>query len=257
VPQVSPFLLRLFAAYARRYMRRTFHAVRLSRTGKPSQAPDLPLLLYFNHPSWWDPLLGLLLATTLFPERTHYAPIEASALARYRFFSRLGFFGVDSGSMRGAVTFLNIGKTILAQPRTAFWITPQGCFTDPRQRPVRLQSGLGYLARHLDHGMLLPLAIEYPFWQERFPEALVRFGTPIQVVSYPDYSVTEWTRLLATQLEATQDTLAHEACQRDPEAFDVLLGGRSGIGGVYDFWRSWRARLRGERFHKSHGGDGV
>jgi 1-acyl-sn-glycerol-3-phosphate acyltransferase len=257
VPQVSPFWVRLFGAYARRYMRRAFHAVRLSRAGKPPQSPNLPLVLYCNHPSWWDPLLGLILAQTLFAERTHYAPMEASALARYRFFSRLGFFGVASGTMQGAMTFLNVGQAILAQPQTALWITPEGRFTDPRGRPVRLQSGLGYLARNLTDGMFLPIAIEYPFWEERFPEALVRFATPIRVASHPDFSASEWTHLLATQLEATQDALAHDACERDPEAFDVLLRGRVGIGGVYDLWRSWRARLRGERFDKSHGGDDL
>jgi 1-acyl-sn-glycerol-3-phosphate acyltransferase len=253
LPRVSPFLLRLFVAYARRYMGRAFHSVRLCRAGKPLPVPTVPLILYCNHASWWDPLLGLILATSLFPERTHYAPMEARALARYRFFSRLGFFGVESGTRQGAMTFLRLGQAILVRPQTALWITPEGRFTDPRQRPMRLQSGIGHLVHRMDHGLLMPIAIEYPFWEERFPEALVRFGTPVPAEAYLDYDAAAWTNLLAAQLQATQEALAEDACERDPEMFEVLLSGRAGIGGVYDVWRSWRARLRGETFRKSHG----
>ena len=36
----------------------------------------------------------------------------------------------------------------------------------------------GRLARRLDAGIILPLAIEYPFWSEKTPEALLAFGRP-------------------------------------------------------------------------------
>ncbi len=45
-----------------------------------------------------DPLICLRLAAELFPDRTHYGPIDAQALGRYRFFEKLGFFGVEAGT---------------------------------------------------------------------------------------------------------------------------------------------------------------
>src|SRR4051794_7196665 len=89
----SPALWSLFRRYAAGYLRRHFHAVRLSRSGRPPSRPVGPLVIVLNHPSWWDPLVCIAL-TELFPDRTGYAPIEAAALGRYRFFERLGFFGV-------------------------------------------------------------------------------------------------------------------------------------------------------------------
>jgi hypothetical protein len=41
--------------------------------------------------------------------------------------------------------------------------------------------------------------------------------------------------------------------ERDAAQFEVLVGGRAGVGGVYDLWRRLRARLRGEAFRSEHG----
>jgi 1-acyl-sn-glycerol-3-phosphate acyltransferase len=255
LPPLSPLLVRLFTAYARRYLQRSFHAVRLACIGMPPQVPEAPLIIYCNHPSWWDPLLCFVLAYHCFPAHTHYAPIAAEALARYRFFTRLGFFGVTPGTLRGAATLLRVGQAIMQQPRTALWMTPEGRFTDPRPRPVRLQPGLGHLASRLERGSIVPLALEYPFWEERFPEALGCFGAPVRIASGPRRSAHAWTALLTEQLAAVQDCLATVACQRDRAAFVVLFEGRTGVGGVYDCWSALRARLHGIRFHKAHGGE--
>jgi 1-acyl-sn-glycerol-3-phosphate acyltransferase len=253
VPPFSPLLFRLFSLYARRYVARHFHALRLSRE---VSSPDLarePLVVYLNHPSWWEPLIAFQLARHAFPDRRVYAPMEARALAQYRFFGHIGFFGIETGTAEGAKKFLRVSRAILDRSKTALWITPEGRFTDPRERPVRFRSGLGHLAHGLAGAVFLPLAVEYPFWEERFPEALARFGTAVRVERGSDRSSTEWTTLLESQLEAAQDGLAREARARDPAAFDVILKGRAGVGGVYDLWRALRARLRGQVFHPEHG----
>lgn len=260
LPVIQPGWLALFDRYARRYLRRHFHALRLSRAGRPP-AEGLagePLVVYLNHPSWWDPLVALFLSRELFPGYRSYGPIEGRAVERYGFFRRLGFFGVERGTAAGARRFLDTAVALLQQPGTALWITPEGRFRDPRERPVELESGLAHLVRRLDRGAFLPLALEYPFWEERTPEALVRFGSPISVVELRGSggsaaTVCAITARLAAGLEATQDALAVEARERRQEDFEVLLRGRAGVGGIYDRWRALRARLRGERFEPEHG----
>jgi 1-acyl-sn-glycerol-3-phosphate acyltransferase len=253
VPRISPWLWRGFGRYAECYLARHFHAVRLSRAGGLPPETDAPLVVYLNHPSWWDPLVCLLLARRLFPDRWHYAPIEASALGRYWFFRRLGFFGIEAGTRKGAATFLRVGRAILSRPMTGLWVTAEGRFTDPRQRPVRLQPGLSHAVQHLGRGVLLPLALEYPFWEERGAEVLVRFGEGIAIDGGGTRRVSAWTALLEQRLEATMDALCVEACRRDLSAFEALLHGRTGIAGPYDAWRGLRAYIRGESFHRTHG----
>ena len=97
----SPLLVRFFIRHVKRfYLARNFHAVRLSRSGRPGPLPGGPLIVVLNHPSWWDPLVGIVL-TELFPDRSHFAPMDADALRRYRIFDRMGMFGVESGHSEG------------------------------------------------------------------------------------------------------------------------------------------------------------
>jgi len=193
------------------------------------------------------------LAQQLFPDRRHYGPMDAAALGKYGFFERLGFFGVEPGTARGARRFLAVSQEILSRPDTALWIAAEGRFTDPRERPVRLRSGIGHLATRVRQAVLLPLAIEYPFWQERFPEALARFGEEVPAGD-ADLKATDWTPILEESLEKALDELGAESLAREPSRFDLLLGGSAGVGGVYDVWRRLKSKLRGERFRPEHGG---
>jgi len=250
----TPWLVRLFTRYCRRYLRKNFHAVRLARECRPIDPGAQPLIVVFNHPSWWDPLLCLILAE-LFPQRLHFGPIDAKALGKYRFFERLGFFGVDQSSRQGALDFLRLGQAALAQPGSALWVAAQGRFTDPRIRPLSLRPGIGHLVRRLQGGVILPLALEYPFWEERYPEALARFGEPIPIGEGNSLSVAEWMQRIEAGLMAAQDALAPDALARNADAFQNLLSGNAGVGGVYDLGRRLRAWIRGERFQARHGGE--
>jgi 1-acyl-sn-glycerol-3-phosphate acyltransferase len=246
LPRRSAWLFGWFRAYARRYVRRHFHAVRVSREGAVPILPDGAVIVVLNHPSWWDPLIGLVLTDFMPASRVHYAPIEAGGLAQYPFLERLGFFGVEVGTTRGSMAFLRQSRAILARPVSILWITSQGEFVDPRERPVKLKEGVGHLVHRLSLVTIVPLALEYPFWNDRCPEALARFGDPITVSAGRQFSPTALTARMEQALQDTQDRLADEARRRNPAAFTTILGGTAGVGGVYDLWRRVKARVHGE-----------
>ncbi len=256
LPPRSPWLVRWFLRYGRRYVARNFHAVRLLRHAAPAPFQGRPVIIAMNHPAWWDPMIALVAATHFFPDRTHFAAIDAAAVDKYRFFTRLGFFGVERGSPRGARAFLRHGRAIAALPDAALWVTAQGAFTDARVRPVEIEPGVAHLAHHSDHApVVLPMAIEYAFWTERYPEALLAFGDPVDPAAHPDAPAEDLNRAIARSLSAAMDALADASRRRATPSFDTILRGSAGVGGVYDLWRRGRARLRGERFDPSHGGN--
>ncbi len=252
LPRRSERLWKLFAAYGRWYLRRHFHAVRLA--GDPPVMPaDAPVIVYLNHPAWWDPMVGILLAERFMPRRRHYGPIHRDALEKYRFFEKLGFFGIDPSRASGAATFLRMGQQITRHDDAAMWVTAQGRFTDARRRPVELQPGLAHLARRARRGVLLPLAIEYTFWTERLPEALVRWGEPVDIGAHQHLAVRQWQGLLTDRLTGAMDELAARSEARDPAVFGTLLDGSAGVGVFYDLWRRARARVTGRAFSAEHG----
>lgn len=251
--RVSRRLQSLFAWYSRWYLRRHFHAVRIHVREPLQVTAEIPVIAFLNHPSWWDPLLGFVLAFHLFPDRTHHAPIDAEALQRYRFLGRLGLFGVEQGTSRGARSFIQVARAICRRPSSALWITPQGRIEDPRTRPIRFEAGLGHLVSRLDRAALVPVAVEYPFWEERFPEALVLVGSPLMLENVSPQNSAEYTRALENRLQEGLEELSSRSLARDAAFFETLVSGRAGIGGVYDLWRRLRAWLSGREFRAKHG----
>jgi 1-acyl-sn-glycerol-3-phosphate acyltransferase len=259
LPPFSHTLFGWFMWHVRKYMTRNFHAVRLLREDAGGGAiPALagePVIFYSNHPGWWDPLTFLIIGHILFPDRMVYGPIDAAAVAKYQFMERIGFIGIDPQSRSGAARFLRTARAAGRRTDVIYWITAQGEFTDPRVRPAALRAGVGHAAAAADRGLIVPLVVEYPFWNERCPEVLVAFGPAMRLGDAAHRSADEWTALLTRGLEAAQDRLAAAALSRDPQRFTTLLSGRVGVGGVYDVVRRLKAWLRGERFDASHGGE--
>ncbi len=251
LPRFSRWTFTWFSYYLRRFFGKNFTAVRTrAATAVPA---DAPVVVYTNHPSWWDPIHFMLVQRRLFPGRRMFGPVDAKALEKYGIFKKLGAFGVDLESRRGAVEFLRKGRAILAEPDAVLWITAQGRFTDVRERPVQLQPGLAHLAGSTPGLVVVPLVVEYPFWNEKHPEALSLVGRPVFVDDEPERSTAEWTEVLSRRMEEAQDELSGLATARDPAPFETLVGGRTGVGGVYDMGRRLGAWSRGKRFHAAHG----
>lgn len=271
LPGISPGLLTWFAAYSRWYLGRHFHAVRLASpelapVGAMSGAAEGPArVIFLNHASWWDPLVCLAVHRSRLRAHPGFAPIDAAALRRYAFFRRLGFFGIEPDSSRGASAFLGIAQAILARPGHVLWLTPQGRFADARERPVRFRRGLGHLAHRLQRRSrepdasappveFVPLAIEYTHWHERLPEVLLRFGPAIGVgPGTPPRSADDWNQVFEQGLVETQEVLARLAIQRDAGAFRPLISGSTAVAWPYDLWRRLTHLVRGTRFDPRHG----
>jgi 1-acyl-sn-glycerol-3-phosphate acyltransferase len=248
VPPISGVTLRFFQLIVRRYFKQHFRAVMVQNGEQLANATG-PLIVYANHSSWWDPMVSLLLANKLLPGRKHYAPMDADALKRYPILRRLGIFPVEMKTARGAAQFLRTSQAIL-EAGGVVWITPQGRFADPREPALTFKPGLGALAMRIPTAKVLPLAIEYTFWDERMPETLLRFGHCVDVSEAT--KAEEATVFLEQALRTVMDGLKIVSMERDASAFEVLLSGKRGAGGVYAMGRRLRKWFTGKRFVADH-----
>jgi 1-acyl-sn-glycerol-3-phosphate acyltransferase len=250
--KIVPVLLAGFLGYIERALRGNFHAVRMAQGGHaPLVSHNTPLVVYLNHASWWDPLVMMWLGARCYPGRPQFGPIDAAQLERYGFFKYLGVFGVEKGTVSGARTFLRTSRALLTQPGAMLWLTPQGRFADVRERPVNFATGLAHLAVREPDAMFVPLAIEYGFGQERYPEVILRFGPAISGRSLGANSA-EVQASLEVGLESIQDALAAAACNREGTLFETLLQGRGGVSVPYDLWRRFKAMWNKEKAALNH-----
>lgn len=248
VPTISGFTLRFFRRIVQRYFRKHFRAV-LAQEAERLRSLKGPLVVYGNHSSWWDPMLIVLLGDLLLGHRNHYAPIDSRALERYPILKKLGIFPVEMASPRGAAQFLRTAEAVL-RSNGVLWLTPQGRFADPREFPLAFKPGLTALAQRMPEVPLIPLAVEYTFWDERLPECLLHFGEALHVS--PDMPSAEATHTLENALARGMYDLQQAAVARDPRAFEVLFSGDRGTGGAYGLIRRTRALLHGKGAELDH-----
>jgi 1-acyl-sn-glycerol-3-phosphate acyltransferase len=229
LPRVWRPLASWFTCYSRRYLGKHFNSLNVSRSSRLPTATRMPVVLYANHAAWWDPLVGIILTAEYFPNHTLFAPVEATALRRYKILSKIGFFGVERESRRGVIEYIKTAEAILDHSEHLLAITPQGRFADVRERPVQFQRGLGLLATRVQRALFVPIAIEYTFWEQRLAEILCRFGEPTEVCAKDSLGLNawHWTAVLERRLEITQDALGEEVCRRNPDNFENLLRRRS------------------------------
>ena len=242
----------LFSIYVRWYLRRHFHSLRVANAGR-IRLQAQPLILFANHASWWDPLVGMLLGQAMLREREHYAPMDETALDHYGILRPMGFFPVDNASARGVGQLLRAGSEILSRPGSVLWITPEGRFQDVRMRPIVFRPGLGALMSRSGRMTCVPIAVEYVYWEERLPEILVNIGEPLEIADGTMEDSRTWTNLLSYAMAATLDELAMLAMERDPDAFVTVISGSGGIGGVYEIWKRITCAITGRSYHHDHG----
>jgi len=242
----SPRIIHWFGVWTERMLRRDFHAVRIV-SGQQLHLAALndsrrPAIVLMNHPSWWDPLIGIFLSRRFTPSRPLLAPMEAEQLAKFRFFRKLGIFGVDP-DQAGALQAMqqHVISRLQGNLRHTFWVTPQGEFTDPRV-PMRLRPGAAAIAAALPEVVCICMAAELVFWNDRRPELLLSARTISDDASRFG-STTGWTRVLTEGMTAAGAELAAHATARNAAAFDVLLGAESAkVSVFYDAWAKLTGR---------------
>lgn len=248
----SPLIAGIVSWALRRHLRRSFAGLYVSGD-LPEPCPGQGMIVFSNHPSWWDPAVFAVLQHTLFHPRAAYGPIDAAALQAYPLFEKAGFIPVDPDRPATLKTFLLQARKALQQGNVV-WITAEGHFRDPRSRPIVMKTGVAHLVRQTHDVLLVPLALEYAFGEEQRAEIFLRFGNPIQM---PDHSpdpmdVATIQRICEHSLTSTMDQLAASVSERSKDDFRQLMKGRYGIGGFYDGLRTVRSWMKGKRFVPSH-----
>ncbi len=253
----SPRFLRLFGGYACRLLRKRFAHVCLELASadvlRRAQTHRGPLVIAMNHPSWWDPIVGVAIRHKHFSDRPALSPVEMQMYERFGFMRRLGMFGIAPGhpdALREMVRYVR--QECEQSPRSAVFITPQGTFTDVRE-PIVVRPGIGALASNLPDARVITILAELSFWHDKRPELLLQ-ARECESPARP--STASWTRQIRETMQDGADELASLVIARDEDAFVPMLD-RSGsdINPAFDLWQ--RLRGRSSRISSSRRGAGA
>jgi 1-acyl-sn-glycerol-3-phosphate acyltransferase len=254
LPTRTQWLYGGFAWYAGRMIRKHFdvYALEESSIDWHNIPIDVPVIVYANHPSWWDPLVAVTLHEARFGDRGFYAPIDAEAIKKYEIFRRLGFYPLQLNSRRGAVDFLERSKAILNAKSTAIWLTPEGRFTDARDHAQPLMPGLAHLVHRIDRVLAIPLALEYVYLNERKPCLLMRLAKPVDSQQFHDADKATVATKLEDAFRENQRQLAELVVARSLKPFSILKQSPRRPGNMYDISRTLKSWLFGRKADLKH-----
>lgn len=167
----------LARAYCRRRFRRTFENVRIA--GEPALLECLarePLVLAFNHVTFWDALLLVLL-----DERWGgggVALMDADNLRKLPFFGWVGAVKLDRSSTKRAISDLQRAAATLGATGRYVVIFPQG-EEHPAHLPLTYRSGVDVLAKKAG-ARVVPVGVRYDFGRPEKPYVHVVVGEPLE-----------------------------------------------------------------------------
>jgi len=191
----------IFTRYLKHLYRRHFHTLRL--LGKiPRCDPEVPVLITPNHNTWWDGFLVYTLNEEVL-QRHLYMMMLAEQLTRYRFFSRLGAYGIQPGSRDSVLQSITYTADLLRKSKSAVCLFPQGELT-PFGTELCFQRGLEWILKRYQGPVdLLPLAMRCEYLQDQRAEVFFLFDRVHRVTS-ETFQGAEW---LQQREQALLDTL--------------------------------------------------
>ncbi len=217
--------------FAEREVRRAFRGVYVGGAPPPSERS---VLVYANHRSWWDGFAVHTAFRALGLEP--YAAMDEANLERFRFLRRIGAFSIRPGDPRSAVQSFRYAHRLLARPRSAVIVFPEGELRPGAVAPLRLSRGIAALAA-MTQARCVPVAFRYAFFENERPDLLVCFGAGHEAAPLARFE--EGLNEVVTKVDEVQR----------PDQYTCLVEGTLSPA---ERWR--RARARPPQLSPSSGG---
>ena len=222
---------RSWALWFERFFRRHLNALRRRPLG-PARAcrPGRPLVVYSNHPAWWDAAVYILLARAAVPRpRVLRADRRGDAARSTASSPGSAPSRLDLDSRRGAAAFLRTGADDPGPARTARCGSRRKA-ASPTRASARWACAAG-VARLAERGARTPRSCRSRSSTPSGPSAGPRRWSPsarrcaARELAGPAARRHGW-RGWRRRLAATMDRLAADAITRDPARFAPCSGGQ-------------------------------
>lgn len=136
----------------------------------------LPVLMIANHFSWWDGFIQYRLNKQTYKRKLHVMMLEEQ-LEKFMILNQCGCFSIRKNS-RSMIESLSYSVNLLRDAGNMLLLFPQGEIQSLYTSPVKFESGLAYLLKHLEKDIQLVFNVcLVDYFSERKPSLSVYFKT--------------------------------------------------------------------------------
>lgn len=223
----SKWAQRIFQLYIHWLLGQHFHSMQVLGN-VPQTDARFPVLLLPNHSTWWDGFFVFLLNERIF-KRPIFLMMLEKQLRRYRFFARLGAFGIDPANAKLSLQALKYTLSLfeMPAPKPLVCIFPQGELLPWHSRPLRLKPGVEWLVRkYPDQLNLVLLAMRCEYGAEQRAKVIFKMSENrvVSGATFPDLNA----------LQAEMEKLLSEVSENlaQGEEGQMLFSGRNSVNVV-------------------------
>ncbi len=214
---------KFFIIYNRCLLKRRFNSIKVSGLKSlENRNPNLPLIIYANHSSWWDGLVVMEVLSNF--KFDNYVMMEEKQLRKLRFFRGIGAFSVVRKNPQEATKSIEYSVKILSQKiNRTLLIFPQGEILHNDIRPLRFYNGLAKIIEQSENCLVSPLIIRYEFLGKFKPEIFITIGE-LRVFNFTDKIVRKKiTKELEEVMTVYLDKLKSNLINNDFDNFKKIL----------------------------------
>ncbi len=204
---------KIFALYNRNLIKRRFHLYQVSGLDYLiNKNPNIPLLIYANHTSWWDGLLAFEISRAA--RLDSFIMMDELNLRRFFLFQRLGAFSIFRG-FRGMKESIKYSSDLmLANSTRTLWIFPQGEIVPYDFRPIHFYNGAARIVEKVGKCLTVPLAFRLEFTGEFKPEIFVKIGKPNLIEADKGFNSKSLTADFSKIMTLLLDELKYDVINR-------------------------------------------
>lgn len=136
----------------------------------------LPVLMIANHFSWWDGFIQYRLNKQTYQRKLHVLMLEEQ-LKKFMILNQCGCFSIRKNS-RSMIESLCYSIDLLSDAGNMLLLFPQGEIQSLYTSPIKFESGLQYLLKHLQNDVQWVFNVNLvDFFSEKKPSLNVYFKT--------------------------------------------------------------------------------
>jgi 1-acyl-sn-glycerol-3-phosphate acyltransferase len=213
----------VFAIYNHNLLKRRFHSLQASGLDfLKNKSPQIPMIIYANHSSWWD---GLAVSEILRRcDYENYVMMEEKQLKKLFLFRKLGAFSVVRENPREAVKSINYAANLLQEnPNRTILIFPQGEILPNDVRPLEFYNGISRIIEKIGKCSVLPMALRYEFLGNFKPEIYVKITAPENFNDTLQIDKKELSRKLSAKLTETLDVLKTDVISKNIDDYEKII----------------------------------
>lgn len=213
----------IFAVYNRNLLKRRFNSFKVAGLDTLlKKSPDVPLILYCNHSSWWDGLTAFQISRQCGFDS--YIMMEEKNLKKLFLFRKLGAFSVVRENPRQAIASINYSAKVLqSDERRTLWIFPQGEILPNDARPIYFFNGLSRIVEKLSECQTAAVAMRYEFRGAFKPDIFVKISEIEVTKNKSKVKAGELTAKFASKLTETLNELKNDIAADNVASYVEML----------------------------------